>query len=732
MLIGKAFPFCIQLDTMDCGPTCLQMIAKYYGRHFSLKFLREKCYISREGVSLLSISEAAESIGFRSLGVKISYAKLSKELPLPCIVHWNHQHFIIVYRINKNKIYVADPAHGKVIFREDEFKKAWATTLINGIPHGICLLLDPGPEFYRHEDEKKVKPGLGFLIAYVKPHKKFILQLIAGLMAGSLLQVVFPFLTQSIVDIGINSRNLNFIYLVLIAQLVLFISRLSVEFIRSWILLHIGTRINISLISDFLIKLMKLPIRFFDTKMMGDIMQRIEDHSRIERFLTSQSLFFLFSLFSLTIFGVVLALYDLKIFIIFLLGSFLYILWVIVFMKKRRDIDYRRFSQMASEQSNLIQLITGMQEIKLNRCERKKRWEWERIQVRLFRINVKGLSISQYQQLGALFFNETKNILITVLAAISVLKGEITLGSLVAIQYILGQLNAPIDQLITFLHSAQDARLSLERLSEIHNNDNEENPEDQKLKNFNDDKSIFIKNITFQYEGPLSPKVLENVTLFIPEKKTTAIVGTSGSGKTTLIKLILGFYPPKAGSIKIGLSPQDSFSQSWWRGQCGVVMQDGFIFSDTIANNIALEDEIADRERLLYAVKVANIQDFIEELPLGYNTKIGNEGVGISQGQKQRILIARAVYKDPQFIFFDEATNALDSNNERMILENLNHFFKGRTVVVVAHRLSTVKYADQIVVIEKGKIVEVGKHSELVKNKNQYFNLVKNQLELGN
>ncbi len=725
------FPFYNQPDAMDCGPTCLQMIAKYHGRYYSLQTLRERCHITRAGVSLLGISDAAESIGLRSMGVKVSYNKLCEEQPLPFIAHWNQEHFVVVYKIDKERVWVADPGHGKVSYSKDEFEKCWASTVVGDNTQGLCLLLEPTPLFYSKFDEVNEKSGFGFLFKYLKPHKKFVVQLILGLLIGSLLQLIFPFLTQAIVDVGINTRNISFIYLVLIAQLILFISRMSVEFIRSWILLHISTRINISLISDFLIKLMKLPIRFFDTKMTGDIIQRIEDHSRIERFLTSQTLSVLFSMFNLLLFSIVLAYYSLQIFIVFLIGSSLYFLWVYLFMKKRRDIDYKRFAQMASEQSNLIQLIAGMQEIKLNNCEKQKRWEWERIQARLFRVNVQSLSLSQYQQLGGLFFNETKNIIITIMAALAVVHGQMSLGMMLSVQYILGQLNSPIDQMIAFVHSAQDAKISLERLGEIHGQKDEENTDEEKLTELPMRKGLLLQNVTFQYEGPHSPMVLNKVTIPILERKITAIVGTSGSGKTTLIKLLLGFYTPGAGSIKVGETSLTNFNQSWWRSRCGVVMQDGYIFSDTIARNIAVSDELVDKKKLLYAVKVANLQDYIEGLPLGYNTKIGSEGVGLSQGQKQRILIARAVYKDPDYIFLDEATNALDANNEKVIMENLNHFFNGRTVIVVAHRLSTVRNADQIVVLEKGRVVETGSHFELVESGGAYLNLVKNQLELG-
>lgn len=726
------FPIYIQADIMDCGPACLQMIAKYYGRYYSLSTLRECCFITREGVSLRGMSEAAEKIGLRTIGVRCEYEDLITDAPLPFIAHWNQEHFVVVYKIKNGKVWVADPGHGKLIYTAEQFKKCWISTIDGEKYLGIVLLLDPSPDFYKAADEKNNKNGISYLFRYLSPYKKFIIQLVLGLLLGSLLQLIAPFLTQSIVDIGIKTSNLRFIHLILIAQLVLIAGRLSVDFIRSWILLHISTRINISLISDFLIKLMRLPIRFFDTKMIGDIIQRIEDHSRIENFLTSQMLSVLFSMFNLIVFGIILLLYNIPIFLIFLAGSSLYFIWVYLFMKKRRDIDYKRFAQMAVEQSNLIQLITGMQEIKLNNCERQKRWEWERIQARLFKVNVQSLSLSQYQQMGALFFNETKNILITIMAATAVIKGEMTLGMMLAVQYIVGQLNSPVEQMLTFIRGAQDAKISLDRLGEVHELKDEEPEEEQRLKELPSLHGIKLNNLSFQYDGPYALKVLHGINLEIPAGKVTAIVGASGNGKTTLVKLMLGFYPPIEGQILIGDTSLDNFNQSWWRSRCGVVMQDGFIFSDTIARNIAVSDEIIDKERLLYAVKIANIQEYIEDLPLKYNTKIGQDGVGLSQGQKQRLLIARAVYKNPDFIFLDEATNALDASNERIIMENLDYFFKGRTVIVVAHRLSTVKNADQIIVLAKGQIVEKGTHNELTALKGIYYKLVKNQLELGN
>ena len=721
-----------QHDAMDCGPTCLRMIAKYYGKNYSLQSLRDRSYITREGVSMLGISDAAESIGFHTMGVKISLQQLVEDALLPCIVHWHQNHFVVVYKIKGDFVYVADPAGGLIKFTKKEFQTGWLSTRSQGEDQGLCLLLEPTPDFYHQQDEEINKTGFAFLFSYLRPYRKFLVQLILGLFFGSLIQLIFPFLTQSIVDIGINNQNLSFIYLILIAQLVLVISRTSVDFIRGWILLHLGTRINISLISDFLAKLMRLPIAFFDTKMIGDLIQRIADHRRIESFLTTSTLNILFSAFSLVIFSIVLIIYSFKIFAVFLIGTVLYTVWVNIFMNRRRKLDHKLFAQHSNNQSNIIQLITGMQEIKLNNCEKQKRWEWEHIQAALFRINVKSLSLNQYQQAGAVFINETKNIFITIMAATAALNGNMTLGMMLAVTYILGQLNAPLEQMIGFFHSTQDARISLERLGEMHLKKDEVSPDDAKITILPEQKNIIVDNLSFQYEGPHSEMVLHNLDLEVPDKKITAIVGTSGSGKTTLVKMMLGFYSPIKGNIKVGDVYLNNINQRMWRQKCGVVMQDGFIFSDTIAKNIALGDEVIDKEKLINAVKVAHIQDFIESLPLAYNTKIGNEGHGLSQGQKQRILIARAVYKDPEFIFFDEATNALDANNELQIMKNLNTFFQGKTVVVVAHRLSTVKNADQIVVLERGQIIEKGTHEELTKLKGAYYKLVKNQLELGN
>jgi len=723
-----SFKFYKQYDGMDCGPTCLRMIAKHYGRNYKQQTLNKMCEINREGVSLLGISNAAEKIGFRTLGVKLDPAEL-KKVDLPCILHWRQYHFVVLYKIKNSNYYLADPATGLVTLSEADFNRNWLGDKDKNI--GISLLLSPTPQFYELEDEKGSEVRWGFLFRYLFIYRQLVLQLLFGLGIGSLLQLITPFLTQSIVDIGINTRNLNFIYIILFAQIALIIGRVSVEFIRSWILLHISTRINISILTDFLIKLMKLPMGFFDTKMTGDIMQRMSDQRNIQAFLTGSTLTTVFSLFNLLVFSVVLAYYNIMIFFVFAVSSTLYLSWIILFLKRRRELNYKSFEVSAKNQSAIVQLISGMQEIKLNNCEQQKRWEWEHIQARLFKFNVKSLALSQYQQGGATFINEGKNILITFLSAEAVITGHLTLGAMVAVQYIVGQLSSPIDQFLGFIQGFQDAKISLERLNEIHQMEDEEPAEKEWNHTLPENKSLSINNLTFRYPGAGNEPVLENISLYIPEGKTTAIVGMSGSGKTTILKLLLRFYEPQKGDIKVGDQKIDNISFKTWRSHCGIVMQDGFVFSDTIERNISVGDEYPNKTKLQHAIKVANIQDFIDSLPLGLNTKIGAEGNGISQGQRQRLLIARAVYKDPQFIFFDEATNALDANNERVIMNNLSEFFKGRTVIIVAHRLSTVSNADNIVVLDKGMIIEQGTHHELTSQRGDYYHLVKNQLELG-
>jgi len=750
----SVFPFFKQLDSMDCGPSCLKMIAKHYGKNYSLQSLRSRSFITRSGVSMLGISNAAEDIGFRTLGYRLSWEQLRDEVQLPCIGHWNQRHFVVIYGIKKQRripcifnrtppeglksnrsrnylIYVADPASGLLKYTEKEFLRCWYSNQKEGIKEGAVLLLEPTPEFYNKEDEDRENLKFLYLLNYLKPYRRYIFQLILGLIAASIISLIFPFLTQSLVDTGIGNSNIAFVVMVLIAQLILTLSQTANGLLRNWINLHVTSRVSISLISDFLIKLMKLPISFFDVKLIGDIMQRIGDHNRIRSFLTDSLISIIFAVITLVMYTVIMASYNLGILAVFLIGSLLYVGWVLIFLKRRRELDYKRFQQSAANQSNIVQLVTGMQEIKLNGCEKQKRWEWERIQIKLFKVSLKSMMLNQNQQLGAVFINQAKDILISFLSAHAVIKGEMTLGMMMAVQYIIGQLNAPIQQFIGFTQAAQDARISLERLGEIHNRDDEEKPDDAKINDIPADKDIEIRKLCFQYEGPDSEKVLDNISFIIPAKKITAIVGVSGSGKTTLIKLLLGFYNPVKGDVLIGGTALSRFSQREWRRCCGVVMQEGFIFSDTIAGNIGLMDEMPDKQKIDRATETASIKEFVENLPLGYNTRIGNDGHGLSTGQKQRILIARAVYKEPDFIFLDEATNSLDARNEKAIMENLSAFFKGRTVVVVAHRLSTVKNADKIVVLEKGRLVEEGTHRELVETKGAYYNLVKEQLELG-
>lgn len=727
---------------MDCGPTCLRMIAKYYDKHYSLQTLREYSHITREGVSLKGINDAAEKIGFRTLGSKITFEQLDEDATLPCILHWNQNHFVVLPPQNYNrskgndKILIADPAHGLVKVSKETFLKSWISTEDN---KGLILLLEPTPLFYESEGERNEKKGFSFLLRYLRPYKKYIAQLFLGMVLASLLSLIAPFLTQSTVDYGINQQNLGFIYLMLFSQIALFFGTTAIEMIRSWLLLHMSTRVNISIISDFLIKLMKLPIRFFDTKMVGDITQRINDHNRIEQFLTGTSLSTLFSLVNLAVFSVVLGIYSVPILLVFLFGSAISIGWMLFFLKKRRELDYARFQRMSDNQNSLFEIITGMQEIKMNDSETMHRWGWERIQAKLFKISVKGLSLAQYQNIGSSFFTQLKNIIVSFLSAKEVLNGNISLGMMLSISYITGQMNGPISQLLSFFQSAQDAKISIDRLSEIHTREDEEKDNeimpDNELELLTTEKSdnsgLMLENVSFQYGGADSPLVLDGISLTIPIGKVTAIVGTSGSGKTTLMKLLLKFYEPVNGNVYLGKTPLNRISAKWWRLQCGAVMTDGYIFSDTIANNISVNENI-DKNKLQSAVRIANIGGFIEDLPLGFSTKIGNTGNGISSGQRQRILIARAIYKDPKFLFLDEATSTLDANNEKVIIENLSEFFAGRTVVVIAHRLSTVKHADQIIVMEDGKIVETGNHQSLTSSRGKYYELVKNQLELGN
>ncbi len=730
------FPLYRQLDAMDCGPTCLRMIAKYYGRNISLDYLRNKAEYGKTGVSMLGLADAAESIGLKTVGAKLSFDQLINEAPLPAIIHWDQYHFVVLIP-SKNKLIIADPARGIIKLGKDEFCKHWISVAENETRKGLALLIEPTPAFSEmdlagNEAISNNTIGKAYLFKYIKQHKVYFFQLLLGLITGSILQLIFPYLAQSIVDTGINTQNLGFIQIVLAAQLMLLFSQTAIEFIRNRILLHISTRINIALLSGFWTKLLKLPMQFFDSKHPGDIIQRINDHNRIESFLTGTALNTFFSFFNLVIFSFVLIRYSITIFIIFISGSVLYLSWIRLFLKFRRKLDHQKFSIAAKENNATMQLVYGMQEIKLNNAENTFRWAWEGLQAGLFKLNFKSLSLTQYQQTGAFFINQGKNILVTFIVAKMVIEGTLSLGMMLAIQYIIGQLNSPVEQLVGFTQQAQDAKISLERLNDIHALEDEEPAGKEWHHACSNDHSITVRNLSFTYPGAGNEPVLKNISVTIPKDKVTAIVGMSGSGKTTFLKLLLRFYENYKGDIHVGDVNTKNISPKYWRSISGAVMQDSFIFNDSILKNITVTEDKIDMDKLARACKTANILSFIETLPSGFYTKLGAEGNAISGGQQQRISIARAVYKDPQFIFFDEATNSLDANNEKIILEHLDSFFKDKTVVVIAHRLSTVKNADKIIVFDDGRIAEEGNHMELTQKKGKYYELVKNQLELGN
>lgn len=724
---------------MDCGATCLKMVAKQYGRDYSINRLRRICETGKQGVSLYAISNAAEQIGLSSLGVKVKAEDLH-EAPMPCILHWKESHFVVLHKIKRSKFTVADPAtSGLMTLDEDTFRDMWHG---KDNKEGVALLLEPTPDFHKSEEErteqKKNKVTWSTLFSYLFQHKGYFFQILLGLGAASLFQLLIPFLTQGIVDRGVNMQDIHFVYIALIAQFVLMLGKTVVEFSRQGLLLFISTKINLSLLNEFWKKLMRLPISYFDTKQTGDIMQRIGDQHRIEKFLTGNSINILFSIVNLLVYSVVMLMYSVSVFLIFLAGSILYIVWISVFLRERRKLNYKQFALASRENSATLEMVQGMQEIKMHNAETPFRWKWENMQRGLFGIGFKNLSLNQIQNAGALFINEGKNLLVTAIVATSVIKGDLTLGAMLAIQYILGALNQPVQQFIGFIQEFQDAKISLERLNEIHAEEDE--PQATQTPKISIKKTtigISIENLVFGYYSGEDERVLKNINLSIPAGKITAIVGMSGSGKTTMLKILQKYYDEQyKGKIIVQYERNEKELKQIipmiWRDKVGSVMQDGYIFNDTIAKNIAVGVEYPDMERLEYAAHMANIKEFIDDLPMGYYTKIGMEGTGISMGQRQRILIARAVYKDPEILLFDEATNSLDANNEKVILENLESFFEGRTVVVVAHRLSTVKNANKIVVLENGEIMEEGTHQTLTALRGKYFELVKNQLELGN
>lgn len=729
----KKFPVCIQHDAMDCGATCIKMITDFNLQSYSLSEIKEICMPTREGISLSNIAQTLDELGYNTIGGKLTVERLCTKAPLPCILHWNQEHFVVLHKISKKKnetvFHIADPGVGLVKYSQKEFVENWCTAKSGGEEKGVVLLLEKKANFQRGE-KKSAKSNVKTLLPYIMKYKQYFALLFLGLLVGSVIQLVFPFLTKSIVDVGIENDNVRFITIILFAQLILLLSKMGAEFVQNWLLLHISTRINVSMLSDFLIKMMKLPMRFFDTKLTGDILQRFEDHRRLEHFVTTQSLSIVYAVINFIVFGGILLYFNIKIFLVFLIGSALYIIWLLTFMKKRRILDYEMFEQRARNDSKTYQLIEGMQEIKLQGCSQRMRWEWEDIQAKLFEVNVKLLKLSQSQKTGSIFINETKNVLITFLVAYAVIEGSLTLGVMIAIQFIIGQLNMPIEHIAQFIYSLQDTKISMERIADIKEQDDEDIYRPVKSMRYNK-KNISIENLSFAYAGTKN-EVLKNINLEVDEGKKIAIVGASGSGKTTLMKLLLQYYPITSGAIRIGGFSSNKVDTKYWRSLCGAVMQDGFIFSDTIAKNIAISDDIIDLEQLTYAAELANLNEFVEQCPLKYDTIIGQEGRGLSQGQKQRILIARAIYKNPQFLFLDEATNALDTSNEKEITDKLQDFMKEKTVFIVAHRLSTVKDADHIIVLNNGCIVEQGTHKTLVDRNGYYYELIKNQLELGN
>ncbi|MFK7796163.1 MAG: peptidase domain-containing ABC transporter [Aureispira sp.] len=732
------FPVYIQTDRFDCGPTCLRMLAKFYGKHYSLEHLRYQCKIGPDGVAAKNLIKAGENLGFHIIPALIDYETLAQEAPLPCIVYWRDRHFVIVYKIARGKVYVADPVYGRIVYSAKEFIIAWQNSIkADGSDGGMTILLEPTADFYTHEEDEKPS-GLGIIQPYLKGHKKYITQVFIGVMVGMVVQLIVPFVTQALVDKGINYGDLQFVYILLLAQLVLFLSGSFLNIVRSWLLLYIGARTSMLITSDYLTKLLKKSVSFFDGKTPGDILQRINESNRLENFL-NEAPGQIFSYVNALVFLLILAYYSTLILGIFTVGILFYTGWVWFFMKKREELDFKRFDASSNINSALIQTVNGIQEVKVNASESRHIWSWERNRVQYYKNAVATLKLGLFQTIGGDVINQLKNIAITFTAALLVIEGEITLGTMLAIQYIVGQVNTPLLRLVDFFRLVQDAKLSVERFGEIEFVSKEEALLNEKnlIELPPQSEDIVLDNLNFAYNGSPDSYVLRNINLTIPKGKTTAIVGTSGGGKTTLIKLLLKLYLPTEGSIKIKNTNLNHIDSDSWRSLCGTVLQDGYIFSDNITNNIteSASAEPVDVERLLEAVRIANIEELINALPSGFNSMVGpagSSGRTLSGGQRQRLLIARAVYKNPEFLFFDEATSALDANNERIIVDNLNTFCEGKTVVVIAHRLSTVKNADQIVVLDQGTIKEVGTHEALIADKGYYYQLIKNQLELGN
>lgn len=719
-----------QLDNSDCGPACLSTVANYYGKEFSVSYLAKKCYKKRTGTSLLNLKDSAEELGFECAGINTTFKRLIELNSFPYIIHWNQSHYVVLCSIERDVFCVADPSKGLLNYKKEVFLKCWSGIKNDETKTGIALVLRPTRAFYEQEEVKEEAIKFKSLFSYILPYKSYVLKIFFGLIIAGLISMALPFITQLVVDNGIQNKNLKFVTLLFFAQLMLIISQSFNNFVQNWLLLHITSRISVSLVSNFLDKLMKLRISFFDSKMIGDIIQRINDYERIEIFLTSSLISIITILVTFVIFGSVILKYSFVILLIFFIGSIIYVSWVLLLMKKRAVIDYMKFQETALNYSNIIQIINGIQDIKLNNCEKKKRWEWEKIQIKLHEVTMSGLKLSQTQQIGGNMIDHIKNILISFVSAGFVIDGDLSIGMFFAIQFTVGQLNVPLYQLVGLMQSWQDVKLSLKRINEIYGNEEEENDSVAEM-NLVSGMDIKFDNVSFRYGGANSTLVLNNISCVIPHNQVTAIVGASGSGKTTLLKLILGYYNPSEGEIMLDNESLAYINKGCWRGKCAIVMQESFIFSDTIKGNIGLSDDEPDMNRVIMASKIANIDSFVTSLPMGYETRIGAEGQSLSTGQKQRLLIARAVYKDANYIFLDEATNSLDATNEKGIMSNLNLHFRSKTVLIIAHRLSTVKKADNIIVLNNGRISEMGKHSNLIRKKGYYYTLVKDQLELG-
>ena len=724
------------LNDLDSSYACLLMMSGYYGKDFDKEAFLQKVNFNAAQISLIEISRAAEKIGFRARCVNLTFSKLMNDAPLPCILKWDQYHYAILLPINrwkiKKRVQCVHPGKGIVTYTREEFEQHWASEVnADGEPAGGVLLLEPSVAFRNNEKKEKDILGWRMMGQFYRRSRLQAIQLIAALLIASLFQLIIPFLMQSVVDIGINTQDLHYITIVLIAQLTLIISRLSVDLIRERLLLHMSSSVNLAIISDFWIKLARLPMSYFNRQHTGEILQRINDNKQVQNFITGPLLNTIFSILNFFVFAIVLMMYKLQLFVIFIIGVALYFAWMRFFLSVRRTLNRQLFNTYSSENTINLQLIQGMQEIKLYNIEQQKRWEWESRQVEIFKVNFKSVNYKQLQRTGAIIINQGKDMVLTFSVAQLLIEGQLTFGAMLAIQYIIGQLSAPVEQLINFVQSAQDARMSMMRVNEVHQLEDEEKKEKDYVQHLPSPMSIVLNDLSFSYPGNNAKQILHNIHLQIPEGKTTAIVGESGSGKTTLLKLLLKFYDEYEGSIKIGDVDFKDISHSFWRNQCAAILQDSFIFNDTIAKNISREYEQPDQDRLIEACQLANILSFIESLPNGFNTMLGEKGTGISQGQKQRILIARVIYKDPTFLFLDESTNSLDENNENIIVKNLERFSAKKTVIVIAHRLNTVRNADNIVVLHQGHIVEQGTHQELSNKKGRYFRLVKNQLELG-